>query len=68
LEKIKSWTQIPQTIPVIYPDITEKIIDMVMRENISYQVKPAVSSENKIQSVKALKEKTLERILKQSSD
>ncbi|HEY2648999.1 MAG TPA: glycosyltransferase family protein [Puia sp.] len=68
LEKIRSWTRMPQTIPVIYPDITEKIIDMVIRENIRHQTKPAVPAENKIQSVKALKEKTLERILKQSSD
>ena len=27
LDKIKSWTSNPQSIPVIYPDITENIID-----------------------------------------
>jgi hypothetical protein len=68
LEKIRSWTQIPQSIPVSYPDITEEIIDKVIRENIMYKNQLADSTENKIQSVKALKAKILERILKQSAD
>ena len=68
LEKIKSWTQNPQEIPVLYPDITEKIIDMVIRENIKPDIKPAGSSDTEILTVKALKAKSLERILKQSAD
>ena len=68
LEKIKSWTKNPQSIPVLYPDITEKIIDKVIRENIIPENKLAGSPDNEIHSVKALKAKSLERILKQSAD
>jgi phosphoribosylcarboxyaminoimidazole (NCAIR) mutase len=68
LDKIKSWTRNPQDIPVVYPDITEKIIDMVIRENIISENRLAGSPETEIHSVKALKAKSLERILKQSAD
>ena len=68
LEKIKRWTQNPQTIPVLYPDITEKIIDMVIRENIKPEVRLTASTDTEIHSVKELKAKSLERILKQSAD
>jgi uncharacterized protein (TIGR00661 family) len=68
LEKIKFWTQNPQTIPVLYPDITEKIIDMVIRENIKPEIRPAGLPDTEIRSVKELKAKSLERILKQSAE
>jgi len=68
LAKIKSWTMKPQSIPVLYPDITEKIIDQLLRENIFEDIKPAISLGSGIHSVKTLKEKSLERILKQSGD
>jgi len=68
LEKIKSWTQNPQAIPVLYPDITEKIIDMVIRENMIPESRLGGSPDSEIHSVKALKAKSLERILKQSAD
>ncbi len=68
LEKLKSWIQNPQAIPVLYPDITEKIIDMVIRENIMSENRPDGSPDTGIHSVKALKAKSLERILKQSAD
>jgi uncharacterized protein (TIGR00661 family) len=68
LDKIKSWTQHPQSIPVLYPDITEKIIDMVIRENIIDENGLARSTNDEIYSVKTLKAKSLERILKQSAD
>ena len=68
LAKIKSWTMKPQSIPVLYPDITEKIIDQVLRENIFEEIKPAISLGSGIHSVKTLKEKSLERILKQSGE
>src|SRR5450631_1786365 len=68
LDKIKSWTRESQSVPVIYPDKTEEIIERVIRENIS----PAVSSTRTlgeaIQSVKAFKEKSLKSILKQSGN
>jgi uncharacterized protein (TIGR00661 family) len=68
LDKIKSWVRDSQSIPVLYPDITEKIIDMVIRENISGENARVRSMEDGIYSVKKLKEKSLERILKQSAD
>lgn len=68
LGKIKSWIQNPQAIPVLYPDITEKIIDMVIRANILSENKQTGSPDSEIHSVKSLKAKSLERILKQSAD
>jgi uncharacterized protein (TIGR00661 family) len=68
LGKIKSWLQHPQSIPVSYPDITEKIIDLVIRENVMEENGLVRSLDEGIRSVKILKEKSLERILKQSAD
>jgi uncharacterized protein (TIGR00661 family) len=68
LDKIKSWTRNPQSIPVLYPDITEKIIDMVIRENMNFENGLVRSLDDGIHSLKKLKEKSLERILKQSAD
>jgi uncharacterized protein (TIGR00661 family) len=67
LDKIKSWVSAQQSIPVLYPDITEKIIDQVIRENL-IEEKRRLGAKDAIQSVKVLKEKSLERILKQSGD
>jgi hypothetical protein len=68
LDKIKSWTRDTQSIPVFFPDITEEIINQVIRENIPGAVSPVQPLGNLVHSVKALKEKSLERILKQSGD
>lgn len=68
IDKIKAWTKNPQSIPVLYPDITEKIIDMVIRENIFEEDRQRISLGNGIHSVKKLKEKSLERILNQSPE
>ena len=68
LDKIKSWLLHPQSIPVSYPDITEKIIDQVIRENIMEENGLVRSLDEGIRSVKILKEKSLERILKQSTE
>ncbi len=68
LDKIKSWTNNAQSIPVLYPDITEKIIDQVIRENVVEENRTMIALGNGIHSVKKLKEKSLERILNQSGD
>lgn len=68
LDKLKSWTRHDQSITVNYPDITEEIIDMVIREYLHPEKKPVILSAEIIQSVKNLKQKSLERILKQSND
>jgi uncharacterized protein (TIGR00661 family) len=66
IDKIKSWIKNPQSIPVLYPDITEKIIDIVIRENIFDENRRIIQLVDGIHSVKALKENSLQRILKQS--
>jgi uncharacterized protein (TIGR00661 family) len=68
VDKIKNWIKNPQSIPVFYPDITDKIIDMVIRENIFEENRKVISLGDGIHSVKALKEKSLVQILKQSGD
>jgi uncharacterized protein (TIGR00661 family) len=65
LEKIKSWTRLPQSIPVLFPDITEEIIDLLIQENMDRLHKREFSSGEEIQSAKILKEKSLGRILNQ---
>jgi uncharacterized protein (TIGR00661 family) len=61
VEKISAWTKKSQIIPVSYPDMTEKIIDVIIRENEVEKIKPV---SDLIHSVKALKEINLKRILK----
>lgn len=67
-KKIRAWIDHPQFIPVNYPDITEEIIDRVLEENASDEKRLVRISEKGIRSLKNLKENSLERILKQSSD
>jgi uncharacterized protein (TIGR00661 family) len=68
LEKIKIWARNPQSIPVNYPDLTEEIIDQVIRENMPDKKILIMPVHNEIPSIKSLKAKSLEQILKQSSD
>jgi uncharacterized protein (TIGR00661 family) len=68
LDKIKTWTEKEQSIPVVYPDVTETIIDMVIRENAGFKNKTGKPIPDEIPSAKKLKEKSLEIILKQSVD
>jgi uncharacterized protein (TIGR00661 family) len=68
LDKIKSWTRNPQSIPVLYPDETGKIIDLVIREYKAAEDMTALPLGNGIHSVKALREKSLKRILKQAGE
>jgi len=68
LDKIKTWIENPQSIPVDYPDITEQIIDLLIRENETAEKSKGLSISDDIYSVKTLKEKSLNRILKQSAD
>jgi uncharacterized protein (TIGR00661 family) len=68
IDKIKSWTQTNQVIPVNYPDITEEIIDQLIAEAEIGQQTPLRSLSTGIFSAKELKEKSLERILKQSAE
>jgi uncharacterized protein (TIGR00661 family) len=66
LDKIKTWTEKSQSIPVLYPDNTEEIIDNIIRENISEENGRVLTLGDGIFSFKKLKEKSLEQILKQS--
>jgi uncharacterized protein (TIGR00661 family) len=64
IEKIRDWTKMPQSIAVDYPDITESIIDTLIREYQQSTIRPVADV---ISSVKALKEINLQRIRKISS-
>ena len=66
--KIKNWTENTQFIPVSYPDITEEIINQLIEENPVEKKAPLRSLSESIFSVKELKQKSLDRILKQSGD
>jgi hypothetical protein len=68
IAKIKNWTENTQFIPVSYPDITEEIIDQLIEENPVEKKVPLRSLSESIFSVKELKQKSLDRILKQSGD
>ena len=66
LDKIRSWTRDVQSIPVLYPDKTEDILNLVLRENVNPSIASPRIPDDAVHSVKKLKEKSLERILKQS--
>jgi uncharacterized protein (TIGR00661 family) len=68
LDKLKSWTREKQSIPVFYPDKTEDILNMVIRENSHSTIVTTQVPGNAVHSVKKLKEKSLKRILKQSGN
>ncbi len=68
LDVIRKWAEEDQFIPVDYPDITEKIIDGLISENILRETNAAITLGNGIHSVKALREKSLRRIIKQSAE
>jgi len=68
LDKIKSWTREKQSVPVFFPDITEEILNRVIRENITPAISPVQILGTAVHSLKVLKEKSLEQILKQSGD
>ncbi len=68
LDKIKSWTLEKQYLPVLYPDKTEEILNLVIGENIKPESVSTPLPGEALHSVKKLKEKSLERILKQSGN
>jgi uncharacterized protein (TIGR00661 family) len=68
LDKIKSWTRETQSVPVSYPDETAEIINRVIRENYKLSISSPQVPGKAVQSIKALKENSLERILKQSGN
>jgi len=68
IEIIKDWTGKAQSIPVNYPDITEQIIDQLIAEARTEQKATLHSLSGTILSVRELKEKSLDRIIKQSGD
>ena len=67
LDKIKSWTEKSQSIPVLFPDNTEEIIENLIRENMMEENSRVLTLGDGIFSFKKLKEKSLEEILKQSA-
>ncbi len=68
LDKIKAWVKDPQNIKVDYPDITNKILDMILEKHKGHSVSKQVKIGDAISSAKKLKEQSLGNILTQLSD
>ena len=65
LEKIKSWTVSKLIISVNYPNVTEKIINEVIKKHGSKKTLPSISLGEAAYSPKKLKEISLGKILNQ---
>ena len=63
LDKIKTWVADKQFIPVNFPNNTEKIIDMIIRNHGKEEARKKVELGKAIHSAKNLKEKSLGKIL-----
>jgi len=65
IDKIKSWTEEKQFIPVNYSNSTERIINMIIKKHGSSSIKKNAVLGEAIHSVKKLKDKSLGEILNQ---
>lgn len=65
LDAIKRWTSSTQGIAVQYPDLTENILDMIIRNHGNEKETGAVPLGSAILSIKKLREKSLGKILNQ---
>ncbi|MEP7254846.1 MAG: glycosyltransferase family protein [Ferruginibacter sp.] len=65
LDKIKAWVEGKQLILVNYPNSTERIINMIIKNHADAGTKKEASLGDGIYSVKKLKEKSLGKILNQ---
>lgn len=63
LEKIQSWVEHTQFIPVNFPDTTERIINMIVKKHNNPVPKKKIELGKGILSVKNLREKSLGKIL-----
>ena len=62
---ISDWVDSGQLIPVDYPNVTEKIIDMVLKNHGSAEISKKAVLGEAIYSVKKLRNKSLGKILHQ---
>ena len=65
IDKIKAWVESEQLILVNYPDSTERIINMIIKNHPAAGIEKNVALGNAIYSVKKLKDKSLGKILNQ---
>ena len=65
ISTIQAWLDSDQLIPVNYPDVTEKIIDMVLKNHGSAEISKKAVLGEAIYSVKKLRNKSLGKILHQ---
>lgn len=65
---ISDWVESGQLIPVDYPNVTEKIIDMVLKKHGVEEVSKKAILGDAIHSVKVLKNKSFGKILHQLSE
>ena len=66
LEKIKTWTNSTLIISVNYPNITEKIVNDIIKKHATGKDPAPISLGESVYSHKKLKEISLEKILKQA--
>lgn len=66
LEKIKTWTNSTLIISVNYPNITEKIVNDIIKKHMTGKKPDTISLGESAYSHKKLKEISLEKILKQA--
>ena len=65
ISTIQAWLDSDQLIPVNYPDVTEKIIDMVLKNHGSAEISKKAVLGEAIYSVKKFRNKSLGKILHQ---
>jgi uncharacterized protein (TIGR00661 family) len=68
LDKIKAWITDNQSIPVNFPNSTEKIISMIVKKHGAVVPKKNIELGKAIHSVKKLKDKSLGKILNQLAE
>lgn len=68
LDKIKDWVNGKQSVPVNYPNNTERILNMVIGKHSSESVKEKKDLGEAIHSLKKMKEKSLGKILTQIAE
>jgi len=68
LDKIKAWVEDDQYIPVNFPNITDKILNMIVKRHGEPEQQKNIELGKSIHSVKNLRDKSLGKILNKLAD
>jgi uncharacterized protein (TIGR00661 family) len=68
LDKIRSWTEGKQSVTVDFPDITEKVVDLILQKHGKAAAAKQIALGKSLHSVKKLKQESLGKILNQISE